>query len=956
MPRFVIACWPLLIALPTTLQPAAFGDAPVDFNRDIRPILAGSCFKCHGPDPEEREGGLRLDVQAGSLAESDSGFAIVPGKPEASMLLDRIAAADPGVQMPPADSGAALTDAQVALLRRWIEAGAPWSRHWSYEPPVRRRPPATSHGDQLRNSIDSFVLARLERHSLAPSSEASRYELLRRLSLDLTGLPPTIAEADAFLADQRPDAYERVVDRLLASPRFGERFSRAWLDIARYADSAGYAQDPPRTIWRYRDWVIDAFNAGMPFDQFSIEQLAGDMLPHPTDRQLLATAFHRNTMTNSEGGTDDEEFRSAAVVDRVNTTMQAWMGLTMECAQCHNHKYDPILQEEYYKFYAVFNNTEDADRGDERPRLETLTPAQQQQQRRLHEEIGRLEQELARRQASPPKVAPPAGSGPLKTRFVRIELPGKGAFLHLAEVQVFVGEENVAAAGKASQISTGYNGPARLAIDGDTGGDYFGDKSTSHTGPGDDPWWEVDLGKPFAVERVKIWNRTDGGAHARLHHFRVVALDGQRQPVWVKSVESPPNPTIELALPKTTGALNAADRQTLAAYTAGAATPPDLPERRQIEALRKKLAAIKGVPTPIMRELPPPRRRKTHIHLRGNFRNRGDEVTSGVPAAFHALPEQASPDRLGVARWLVDKQNPLTARVLVNRYWEQLFGVGIVATSEDFGSQGELPSHPELLDHLAVELMRRDWDPKWLIREIVNSATYRQTSRVSPAARQVDPDNRLLANGPRFRLSAEMIRDQALAVAGLLSTKMHGPSVLPPRPNLGLRAAFGGSTDWKPSPGEDKYRRGLYTSWRRTTPYPSFMTFDATSREVCTIRRVRTNTPLQALVTLNDPVFVEAAQAWARRVVREGGSTPAEQAEYGFRLILCRPPSGQERAQILKLLEKAMAVYSQDQQAAAAMAAKPLGPVPRDLEAATLAAWTVVGNVLLNLDETLARK
>ena len=761
---------------------AAEPEGKIDFNRQIRSILAENCFKCHGPDAKKVEGGLQLNARGPALAELDSGeFAIVPGKPKQSALVARTYSDDTDERMPPPKSGGKLSAVDKQLLTRWIEQGAAYARHWSFVPLKRETPPAKlSNSAWVRNPIDRFVMARLDAEKLKPSAEADRYAIIRRVSLDLTGLPPSINEVDRFVADNSPQAYEKVVDRLLKSPAFGERWARVWLDLARYADSAGYAQDPARTIWRYRDWVIQAINSNMRFDQFTIEQLAGDMLSGATEEQILATAFHRNTMTNSEGGTNDEEFRNAAIIDRVNTTMQVWMGLTIGCAQCHSHKYDPITQEEFFRFFAILNNTEDADRGNEAPLLRTLSIEQKKQKARLEAEIAKLEKVLAKKAKKPVK--------------------------------------------------------------------------------------------------------------------------------------------------------------------------------KQITALKKQIAAIKGVTTPIMRELPEGRRRKTHIQLRGNFLVTDKEVTAGVPSAFHPLPVGSQPDRLGLAKWLVDKNNPLTARVLVNRHWEQLFGIGIVETSEDFGTQGEPPSHPALLDYLAADLVQQGWDTKKLLKTIVTSATYRQSSAVTPELVERDPQNRLLARGPRFRLPAEMIRDQALAIGGLLSGKMYGPSVRPPRPVLGLRAAFGGSTDWKTSGGEDKYRRGLYTSWRRTTPYPSLTTFDAPSREVCTIRRIRTNTPLQALVTLNDPVFVEAAQALARRMVAEGGKTVDERTVYGFRLCLARAPSKAEQASLMRLYEKALARYAIDEPNAKLIATNPLGPAPKGVDIKQLAAWTVVGNVLLNLDEVIAKR
>ncbi len=931
----------------------ARGDEPVNFSRDVRSVLSKNCFRCHGPDQATLKGGLRLDVREKALAELESGsFAIVPGKPDESELLKRVASADADLRMPPPDGGRALTAVEISLLRRWIEQGAGYQAHWSFVPPQPFVPPHAARADWSNNPIDQIVLARLEREGLQPMPEADRPSLIRRASLDLIGLPPSMEEVDRFVNDAEPQAFERLVDRLLASPAYGERWAAVWLDLARYADSAGYAQDPPRVIWRYRDWLIRALNANLPFDQFTRDQLAGDMLPNPTEDQLLATAFHRNTMTNSEGGTDDEEFRSVAIVDRVNTTMQVWMGLTMGCAQCHSHKYDPISQEEYFKVFAIFNNTEDADRQDETPTHEDISPEQAQKRAELQTQAAALEKALNDKLAAA-KIE--EGAGSFAARYVRIELPGKKVVLSLAEVQALAGGNNVAMSGTASQVSTGYDAPPKLAIDGKTDGDFFQAKSTTHTEPADDPWWEVELSAPTALDQLVVWNRTDGGTGERLKGFRVVVLDERRQPLFVQTIVEPPKPSVSINLPKSHAELTDAQRADRLQYY-----KDHLPEiaanKKQLEELRQQAAAIKGVTTPVMRELAADKRRKTHIQIRGNFLDRGAEVTAGVPAAFHPLVAGKEPNRLALAEWLVDERNPLTGRVLANRLWEQLFGIGLVETSEDFGVQGELPSHPELLDYLALELRRNGWDMKQLLRLMVTSAAYRQSSKETPELRKRDPFNRLLARGPRFRLSAEMVRDQALAIGGLLSRKMYGPPVQPPRPNLGLASAFGGSTDWQTSPGEDKFRRGLYTSWRRTTPYPSMTTFDASSREVCTMRRIRTNTPLQALVTLNDPVYIEAAQAVSRRIVSGAGSSPHERAAYGFRLCLARAPSEAELQSIVRLYELSLARFQADSAQATRMATEPLGAAPAGLNVAELAAWTVVGNTLLNLDEALARR
>ncbi|MCA9246908.1 MAG: DUF1553 domain-containing protein, partial [Planctomycetales bacterium] len=843
----------------------------IDFNTQIRPLFSNTCFKCHGPDDDERKGGtdgLRLDTPDGATEDLGGYAAIAPGDPDESELLRRLMTDDASELMPPPKAGPRFTAAQVALVRRWIEQGAPYAQHWSYVQPRKAELPPVKDSTWVRNEVDRFLLARLEREGLATSPEADRAALIRRVSLDLTGLPPALDEVDAFLADQAEGAYERLVDRLLKKQSYGEHWARAWLDLARYADSAGYADDPPRTIWAYRDYVIRSLNANKPFDQFTIEQIAGDLLPEPTEDQLIATAFHRNTLTNNEGGTNDEEFRNVAIVDRVNTTMAVWMGTTINCCQCHNHKYDPISQEEFYQLFAILNNTADADRRDESPLLTIETDEVKQRKTELQARIAKLEQQIAADANKEKSTAEaPQRSGPLAVRFVRIESLQENAFLHIAEFEAFVGEKNVAIDGQASQSSTDYDAPAKLANDGNRSGDFFGSKSVTHTKQEDRPWLEIDLGQQLPIERISVWNRTDGNVGSRLQAFRFVALDAERQPIWVHRFDQSPNPSASAELPPKHESLAEQDKAELVAYlNDGAPTKPS-PLQKELEAARKQLAGVKGVTVPIMRELDQ-NRRTTHVQLRGNFLDKGAEVSPGVPSAFHALPQGvATPDRLALARWLVDEKNPLTPRVLVNRYWEKLFGLGIVRTSEEFGSQGEPPEHPELLDWLAADLVEHEWDLKRLVRMLVTSAAYRQSSRVTAELLERDPDNRLLARGPRFRLSAEMIRDQALAVSGLLSAKIYGPPVKPYQPKLGVNAAFGGGIDWQTSGGEDRYRRGLYTTWRRSNPYPSMAAFDAPNREVCTIRRDRTNTPLQALVTLNDPVYIEAAQALARKMV-----------------------------------------------------------------------------------------
>jgi mono/diheme cytochrome c family protein len=800
--------------------------AKIDYSRQVRPILSGRCFQCHGPDADARQADLRLDEQAGATAELSSGArAIVPGEPNVGALLERITTADSERAMPPAGMGKRLSEAEIAILKQWIAEGATYTRHWAYVAPLRPPLPEVTQSAWPKNPIDYFLLARIEREGLQPAASADRPTLLRRVALDLTGLPPSMEEVARFTADARPDAYERAVDDLLARQAYGERFGAMWLDLARYGDSQGYIHDPPRTIWRWRDTVIDALNANTPYDQFTIELLAGDQLPNATTEQIIATGFHRNTTNNTEGGAIPEEYRHASVVDRVNTTMQVWMGTTIGCAQCHTHKYDPITQHEYYQMFAIFNGTTDAN--SEEP-----------------------------------------------TR----EVP------------------------------------------------------------------RVGLDSQFAAARTEL-----NAARAQLDE-EIKLADGEL-PGWLESVD-------RTALPKEVADLLAVpgeqrskeQNEKLAAHhrslSAAWKTADELVKQRQTEfeaVSTTTLVMVEGAP------------RTTHIALRGDYKSLGDVVPPGVPAAFHPFPADSKADRLGLARWLVDPANPLAARVAVNRLWQEVFGIGIVETAEDFGNQGEPPVHPELLDWLATEYMRLGWDTKAILKLMVTSAAHRQASHASAELAARDPLNRLLARGPRVRLSAEAVRDQALAAAGLLSHKMHGAPVHPPQPINGLAAAFGTSTDWETSAGEDRYRRALYTRWRRNLPYASMVTFDAPERSVCSMRRIRSNTPLQALVTMNDPVFVEAAQALARRILSDGGADTASRARYGFERVLLRQPEALELERLVALFEQARAALAADEPAAIALASKPLGAIPPGMDAASLGAWTVVGNVLLNLDETLAK-
>ncbi len=1148
---FLAACSACAFAEPGAAKPSK-----VDFRREVLPIISSKCFHCHGPDASARKAKLRLDVREDALRERDGFWPIVAGNAAKSEVMARIHSKDEEEVMPPPKEDKPLTPAQAEVLRKWIEQGADYDVHWSFVKPQWHAPPSLPPGMRARNGIDNFVAAKLVAEGLPQSPETDKYTLLRRAALDLTGLPPTPQEIAAFEADASPEAYEHAVDRLLALPAFGEKWARMWLDLARYADSTGYGSDKFRmNIWPYRDWVISAFNRNVPYDQFSTEQLAGDLLPQPTVEQMTATAFHRNTMTQVEGGTDDEEYRVVAVKDRVGTTMQVWMGLTANCAQCHSHKFDPISHKEYYQLYAIFNQSEDADREDEAPRIPLKTGREEEQRRRLDAELAALETKA--KEATPDferemheweaDVARPAKWEPLtvleaatrnarlepqpdgsllapaqladkekytvkartnlrgitafrvevlpavagkaiggsggnavltellvaaqpavaivpRGRFVRVEMAAPG-FLHLAEVQAFHGAENVALKGKATQSSTGFDGAAGLAMDGNTDGS-FTKKSVSHTGEGDRaPWWEVDLGSEQSLDQLVLWNRTDSGTQERIVGARVSVLDAQRRSVFSRTLDVAPKPNVALNsasgvnvtfaatsadfaqqgfaagaavdgdsktgwafLPRTTQAhaavfevktpldfggealLTFTLRQDYGGghnlarvrITATTQTPPvrELPEgihgtlalepsertepqraeladhfrpmskafasvAKQIEAKRAELAKIKPLELPIMRELAANKRRVSHILNKGNFLSPGEEVTAAMPVSFGPVPGQ-KPDRLGLARWIFSPENPLTARVSVNRFWSQIFGAGLTEIEEDFGTQGQFPSHPELLDWLALAFQSPNsadsarpglgWDMKALIRLLVTSHTYRQSSQVSEAARRKDERNLHLSHAPRRRLDAEAIRDQALAISGLLSPKLGGPSVYPPQPDGLWSVAFnGGQNAYPTSVGEDRHRRGLYTFWRRTAPNPTMTTFDAPSRESCTIRRVPTNTPLQAFVTLNDPVFVECAQALARRILIEARGTVDERIRWALQLCLGRPGTELQVAALRELFDVELQNYRTHPNEAKLLADGKDSPLPAGMDAAEAAVWTVVANVLLNLDAVLTR-
>lgn len=964
-----------LLALP--LLTTAAEPAP-DFNREIRPILATQCLACHGPDEEARKADLRLDTQSGSRADLGGYAAVVPGDPEASELIARVTTDDPDDLMPPEKHGPPLTSTERDLLRRWIDAGANYDTHWSFAPPSKKPLPSIRQQNWPTTPFDHFILARLEQENLAPSPTADRLRLIRRVSLDLTGLPPTPAEADAFANDTAPlhDALAKVVDRLLASETFGEHWARMWLDLARYADTKGYEKDRRRNIWRYRDWVIDALNRDMPYDQFTIEQLAGDLLPSPTLDQQLATAFHRNTMENEEGGTDDEEFRIAAVKDRVDTTMQVWMGLTMGCAKCHTHKYDPITNDDYYRFYAFFNQTEDADRAP--PLLTTPTRQQLDHVATLERRVTTTEKRLATK---------PDGFDQAFAEW-KATLQNQPLWQPLAKT-AFTSEHG---------LTLTQNDDLTLTTSGET--------------PAKDTWQltlNLPEGQPVTAIRLDTVPKKTGGKwkdkNVVLSEFKAELIETNKSPKPLKLTNpradfSQKNWPVAKAIdgkPDTGWAFSpkAADPHAAVfdfaeAIPAGSSRQlrltlvqtygiglvfenlrvstsshpttwlhPDIdpttgleatfiaqayPETRKLTAelasLRNSLATgRKRFPTtPVLRELPPDRHRQTHIHRRGNFLDPGEPVTARVPTHFGAIPENAPKNRLGVARWIVSTKNPLTTRVAVNRIWARLFGTGIVETEEDFGTQGTLPSHPALLDWLAVDFGDNGWSLKHLLRTITLSSTYRQSSASTPAQLAADPQNRLLGRGARFRLSAETIRDQALAASGLLTHQVGGPPVMPPQPPGIWKTTYSGEK-WVNAEGPDRYRRGLYTFLKRTSPHPTMTTFDAGSGEVCQIRRLRTNTPLQALITLNDPAFVEAAGALSQRM---------QDLAHGFRLVLTRPPDPTELARLEQLYHSLKSDFDADPEAGKKL-----------LRSARLddgdPALVAVASVILNLDETLTK-
>lgn len=837
--------WAIFVCAAAAAPPALAQTAP-DFSKDVEPLLKRRCVMCH--NARLKSNGVRFDDSAAALEGGYSGPVIIPGKSAESKLIHRVTSDKEGFRMPPA--GPALSAAEIATLKSWIDSGARWPRTtaakpaapkqtlWSFQPITRPDPPSPKNSAWPRNPIDNFILARLEKESISPSPEAAKTTLIRRLTFDLTGLPPTPAEVSAFFADSSPDAYSRLVDRLLASPHYGEQRARAWLDQARYGDSDGLEKDRTRPWhWRWRDWVINAYNADMPFDRFSVEQLAGDLLPTPRTDQLIATGFHRNTLSNREGGTDPEESRFEQLVNRTNTTSTVWLGLTVGCAQCHDHKFDPISQKDYYSLFAFFNNADERD-------IDAPLPGE----------------------TGPWIRARPA---------------------YLAE---------------RARLMDLY-GVDRLQLD------WEARLLKSMNSPGKDVDWDfvVANSRPM-FDRFEEVLRTPRDKRSE--------QDRERLMYWFLSNSGPDKDR---------------DKDALSALR-------DFRRRlAQLDADQPRLAQA-----PVMIEMASPP--KTHLAVRGDFRAKGIEVQPAALASLPPLPEGAPRNRLTLARWLVSNENPLTARVTVNRLWQEMFGRGLVLTSEDFGTQGAPPTHPELLDWLASEFRDNGWSVKHILRLIVTSATYRQSSNTRPELLDKDPENTILARQSRVRLQAEQIRDAALSAAGLLNDSIGGPSVRPPQPKGIAELGYAGSVKWNDDDGPSRYRRGLYIHFQRTTPYPMLMNFDAPDSNVSCSRRRRSNSPLQALNLLNDPVFFEAAQGLALRLAEHPDQ--ARRLDEAFLLALGRAPSSAERARLAALLSSSSAALS-----ANAKAASELLPVnPGE------AAWVNVARVLLNLDEFITRE
>lgn len=1000
----VIHCvvwFPLSLVIAEEVEPA--------FNRDILPILSGNCFACHGRDAHARKADLRLDLEQAAKAERDGEAAILPGEPERSALYRRISSKKASFVMPPPESNKSLTPDEIKLIALWIEAGAPWEDHWSFTPVTRPALPGVAQTQWPANPVDDFILERLEREGLRPSPAENKITLLRRVTFDLTGLPPSLEEMDAFLADVSPQAFERVVDRLLASTRYGEHMGRYWLDAVRYGDTHGLHLDNYREIWPYRDWVIRAFNENKPFDAFVIEQLAGDLLPDPSRDQLIATGHNRCNVTTNEGGSITEEVYVRNVVDRVVTLGTVYMGLTLDCTRCHDHKFDPLTMDDFYSLFAYFNSIDgkplDGNRKDHAPILKIPDAHQAEQLAEYDARVGQLtkrmrepwptidalqetwEADLVRKEQAEESggdAQKEDGSlvlgdwyvvGPFydNRRYLNSRKHGpEGRPVRLDETFTLATEEIV----RWKKRPDWKDGKVHSDLPGQTAANFLYRTITSPQAQK----VEVSLGSDDGIivylneKRVLSNNVSRGVApdqeklqlplKAGTNHLLMKIMNYGGATGFYFALTSG-----ETAIPEDVLAIAMADRaqrdpeaqaKLVEFFRSKVAVSDELEAvRSELTSVREKRAEVdRGIPTTLIwREAT--EQKPAYKLNRGEYDQKGDEVARRTPVFLAAMDANAPNDRLGLARWLVDPNHPLTARVTVNRLWQQLMGTGLVKTAEDFGSQGERPSHPQLLDWLAAEFMAGGWDVKAMMKLLVTSSTYRQSSVLSPALIERDPDNRLLARGPRFRLDAEMLRDQALCLSGLMSEKMGGPSVKPPQPDgLWFSVGYSGSNTVRfvaDKEHDQVHRRSVYTFIKRTSPPPQMSTFDGPSREASCVRRERTNTPLQALLLFNDPQYVEAARALAERVLASGGDTVGARAGYLFRLCTGRFPDSEELADLISGLEQDLTTFRADPASAAALVGGDASASETDTDAGELAAWTMSANLMLNLDEVIMK-
>lgn len=1032
----------LALAITCLLANSSFADeTAIDFQRDVRPILSSRCFACHGPDDDHREADLRFDTAEGGTADLGGYAAIVPGDPEASELLTRVTTDDPDLQMPPADSGERLTTEEVETLRKWIAEGATWGAHWAFEAPTGPEIPEPVDAqaqEWIAGPIDAFVLARLQEEELAPEPRADRLTLLRRLSLDLVGLPPKLEEIDAFLADNSADAYEKLVERLLESPHYGERWGRLWLDAARYADSDGFEKDKPRSVWMYRDWVVDALNRDQPYNEFLIDQIAGDLRENPTQDQVVATGFLRNSMLNEEGGIDPEQFRMEAMFDRMDAVGKAILGLTIQCGQCHSHKYDPLTQDEYYRMFAFLNNSHEGSvtvytndeqrvRSDVLDRIAAIETELKSQTPDWRERVADWAQAVIERQPEW-SVLPAeyvgdngqryffyddhsiraAGYAPTKLealftvetdlpeiRAFRLEAlidpnlpaggPGRATNGLFALTEFKVEAQSIADPSQKQTVTftraladyanapltlqkpfadkqgnAGDTGPAEFAIDGKDETAWGIDAGPGRRNQSRQAVFIADKNVVYEggtklsfrlVQKHGGWN-SDDNQTMNLGRFRVSATSNAEFPDTIAS----PRTLEVLDSVADTPAADWSEANWAQLFSAYRQTVADL-SAANAEIERIWSEHPEGATQLVLTERTDPR--ITHRLNRGNFLAPEDQVDPGVPAFLHPLNVE-NPTRLDFARWLADPRSPTTARAIINRVWQAYFGRGFSETAEDLGLQGETPSHPQLLDWLAVDFMEHGWSLKRLHRQIVMSSTYQQSSHVSPEKLERDPYNRLLARGPRYRVDAEVVRDIALTASGLLNHDVGGPPVYPPAPEfLFVPPASYGPKTWDTETDDQKYRRAMYTFRFRSVPYPALQAFDAPNADIACVRRSRSNTPLQALTTLNEPLFLECAQALARKTVREGGPSFDEMLTFAFRRCLTRAPTPGERdllSGVFGQAQQQLADNSEEARQLAGLTDNEAANLPDGTSTTDLAAWTALSRVLLNLDETITKE